>query len=358
MYFAIYMLPVIIAPALIWLFWRKNYDLMGYVIQALVGLVTATIFAMFSLGFPSYSMEILNTEIVSKTREKVSCSHSYDCEPYQYCETRDKKQVCETRYKTCYEHSYDVSWRVQTGLEEFTISRVNRRGDQEPSRWSQVKIGEPAAHTHSYRDYIKTNPDSIFNLSNAELMKTTYAPYLPNYPDKIYDYHRIDRVLIAGKVPVPDLPVWNESVSVLLKKLGPQTQTNLVIVFTDQDSMFAEALKTHWLLARKNDVVVVAGVTAWPKLEWVKVFSWSSNDMLNIGIREDLMHMETVDRAKFLEIVRVNTLRHFVRKPMADYSYIKPPPPSMWTVIILFILSIVVTITTNILIRKYNREFY
>ena len=70
------------------------------------------------IGVNMYSQmrdtETLNGEIVNKKKVRVSCEHSYPCNPHD-CMCDDKGN-CSTCWDTCYDHSYDWDWRVYSNI--------------------------------------------------------------------------------------------------------------------------------------------------------------------------------------------------------------------------------------------------
>jgi hypothetical protein len=257
--------------------------------------------------------QFLNGVVTEKKKERVACEHSYQCN----CRSdSDGGTSCDT----CYEHLNDWDWNVYTNAgtkpdNQFTIARVDRRGSRTPPRWTQVQIGEPVALRREFDNYILGAPDSLFHRIAAERQ-------LPSYPTA-FDYMRTNRVISDGVV-VPDLPLWNTRLTEILSVLGPQKQSNVVIVFTNSPSdSYAEDLRNRWLGGKKNDTIVVIGSPSYPEIQWVGVFSWSRSDMLNVSLRNDILEMGTVDREALLGVIQSNVAEHFVRRSMSEYEYLR-----------------------------------
>jgi hypothetical protein len=158
--------------------------------MTLIGIMTAIM-----MSSNTRDVEVWNGQVTGKYSEKVSCSHSYSCNCYRSCSGSGKNRSCSTICQTCYEHSYDVSWRVESNIGTYTISRIDRRGLSKPPRWDRVKIGEPVSDTHTYTNYIKGSPDSLFH--KKKLLKK-YQKDLPKYQSKVYDYYRLNRLVNLG----------------------------------------------------------------------------------------------------------------------------------------------------------------
>src|SRR5574342_424492 len=111
----------------------------------------------------THDVEVWNGVVTGKEQNTVSCSHSYQCNCRQSCTGSGKNQSCTTVCDTCYEHSHDYDWDVYTSINDtITIDRVDRQGVNEPSLWTAVKMGEPVSVTHSYKNYIKASPGTLF----------------------------------------------------------------------------------------------------------------------------------------------------------------------------------------------------
>lgn len=294
--------------------------------------------------------EVHSGRVTNKLQDSTSCEHSYPCN----C----NKDGCST----CYEHIHDYDWVVQSTAGNFKIDRVDRQGTKEPPRFTAVKIGEPAALAHRYMNYIKGSTDSLFN-TEADITVKSYFPTVPAYPVEVYDYFHVDRVLTAG-VTIPDLPTWNNDLANMLADLGPAKQVNAIVVFTDVfDPRYATALRAHWLGGKKNDVVIVVGTPAYPKIDWVEVFSWSDSELFKVQLRDDLRDMHVVDRTKFIATVTKHINTGFVRKKMKDFEYLESNiHPSSMALTIMIALALITAIVMAIKMdggyrpRSYTRK--
>lgn len=292
--------------------------------------------------------QILNGQVMSKDRERVSCSHSYSCN----CRTDSKGN---TSCDTCYEHSYDVDWNVRTNVGNFTIDRINRQGTKEPPRWSAVTIGEPVALEDSFKNYIKGAPLSIFNQEDVKLT-TKFQSMIPGYP-RVFDYYHVNRVVSMG-VPLVNPNLLNDKLADSLKILGPNKQANITFVFVKTDDQsYRYALERAWLGGKKNDIIIVIGVTDYPKISWVDTITLgknANNTMLQVKLRDDLMALQTVDNYdNIMAIVNKDVGGNFNRKHMKDYAYLDDEiQPSMTTMIVIFILTVLCNIGLTIFFFK------
>ncbi len=279
--------------------------------------------------------EVLNGQVNSKDSEHVSCSHDYQCNCYDVCSGSGSSRSCSRQCSTCYEHSYDVDWTLRTTVGDVDVPRIDRQGTSMPPRWASANVGDPVAVTHEHTNYIKGAPDSLFSAVAEQSTLAQFAGAVPEYPLDVYDLHYINRVLSHG-VDVPDLQAWNKELAMRLRPLGASKQVNWVVVFTNSaDPAYAEAVRIKWLGGKKNDVVVVLGTPQYPKLAWVRVLSWTDQELFKVQLRDDLLRLGTVDRTAVFDILEKNTKATFVRKHMRDFAYLKNEiQPPTWLLVV------------------------
>lgn len=294
--------------------------------------------------------EILNGQITAKESVHVSCSHSYSC----HCHT-DKKgnEHCDT----CYEHAYDIDWNVNSTVGQFTIDRVDRRGTDEPPRWEAVQAGESSSKPHHFENFIKGAKFSIFNYTDNEIDKK-FAAMIPSYP-VVFDYYRVNRVIPVG-VNVPNTNELNRLLNDQLRSIGPQKQANIVMVIVKTDDPnYRYALERAWIGGKKNDIVIVIGVTEYPKINWVDVITLgknSNNELLQVQLRDQLMSLQTInDSATIINNVASIVNSDFHRKHMKDYAYLDNEiQPSMTVMMILFVFTLLCNIGVTIYFVKHQ----
>lgn len=325
--------------------------------QLVVQMVFIGIMVAVMLSSNMSDTEIWNGSITKKKRHEVSCSHSYQCHcvtkyrTKKSCSGSGKKRSCRTyresyqKCKTCYEHRYDVDWDIYNNIgEHWGISRVDRQGLREPPRFTSAKIGDPTSSRHTYKNYIKGSPDSLFKTGFNDQL---YQKKLPPYPMNVYDYHKLNRLVTVG-VTVKDSKAWNEGISKIASELGPTKQSNIVVVLTNLPQDYYQSLRRHWLGGKKNDAIAVIGVDANNTITWVEVMSLS-NEEFKVRLRNGLMETGKISPAVTLPVIRDVVATHFKRKPMKDFEYLKSSiQPSkkqwVWGMVISFLLSIVLSL--------------
>lgn len=310
---------------------KRDYTFPEYGLSIAIVIVLVAM-AYFAAGYAeTQDTEILSGKVLSKHRETVSCSHSYDCNCRRRCSGSGKNRSCYQECDTCYRHTHDYDWDVGTTIGDITIDRVDSQGIREPQRWTNVIIGEPVSSTHWYRNWLKAVPDSV--------LRTDMPPSNITYPNAVFDYYRINRLVVDGvDIPDPTKQSINNKISQALIDRGKAKQVNIVIVVTNRPSAFAQQLKGEWINGKKNDQIVVVGVSSFPHIDWVEAFGWSANDMINIKIRDDIRQYGTLDET-IVDIIASNIDKYWIRKPMAEFAYLAEEiQPSGWTLVIVITL--------------------
>lgn len=304
-----------------------------------------------------YDQQVLNGHVTAKESTHVHCRHSYDCNCRNVvsCSGSGNSRSCSSMRvcDTCYEHSYDIDWDVHTTIGNWTIDTIDRQGLKEPPRWTIVKLSDPVSKTDSYVNYVKAVPESLFNV--VPVIKDRYKGMLPNYPIGIYDYYKVDRFITNG-VTVSDAALWNSDIAYMLGQIGASKQVNVIVIITSQkDSAYSKALQAAWIGGKKNDAVIVIGAPNYPKIEWVDVFAWSKNNIFNVQLRDDIFGAGEVKREVIVPLINKNMIKNYVRRPMAEFAYLKDQiePPS-WVIYLTIILSLCSMFGLTILFHRVD----
>ena len=301
--------------------------------------------------------EIWNGQVLDKKQVSVPCQHSYQCNCREECSGSGKDRSCSTVCDTCYEHFNDYDWVVYSDAGDFTVARADRQGIREPSRWTKAQKGQPVARPHQYTNYIKAVPESLFH--NESNIRERFKDMIPPYPDKVYDYQYLSRVLAVGFF-LPGLEEWNTDLAMALRDLGPKRQANVIIVFVNTgDPEYARALEEAWLGGKKNDIVLVVGVIEYPRIEWVRVISWTDRQNFKVELRDAIFEPGNIDRGKILALVHDYIMSSFVRKPMKDFEYLKHEiDPPGWVIILAVIIAVGGSIGLSLYFRRVDADLF
>jgi len=312
----------------------------------IIPVIFSVILVAFAWNNKVSDTEVINGYVTSKSSDRVSCSHSYPC----HCRTDSKGNMsCDT----CYEHSYDIDWNLHTNLnKDITIDRIDSRGVKEPRRYAIANVGDPAAFTHTFVNYIKGAEHSLFNESENS---TKYADRVPPYPSAVYDYHYVNRVLVDKVAGFKDLNKWNDTLARSLNQLGVQKQVNVILLFTSVDSQdYIHSVRKKWLGGKKNDVIVIVGTPNYPDIEWVRVVSWTDSELFKVELQDDLYDLKTIGTPEqFIEIISKQISSKFERKHMRDFEYLKEDiTPDVGWIVAAILGCIIFSIVINVVLRK------
>lgn len=358
-----YILLVVALPML-WPFvaralWGRAISLQELAINMVVaGLLAAGVYGM-GRYYQTADVEVLNGQVLSKASERVSCSHSYSCNCREVCTGSGQNRSCSTTCDTCYEHPYDIDWVLKTSLGRVEINRVDRQGVYEPARFTRAQSGDPVAKLHAFTNYVKGAQESLFNADKGGTSER-YLTQVPAYPAALYDYHYVDRVLSVG-VSVPELNRWNRDLAEMLKRVGPAKEANVVVLFVNNaDPNYMESLKKAWLGGKKNDVVVVFGVTRYPAIEWVRVMSWTDAELFKVQLRDALEDLKEVSRQEVLATIEKAVANSFQRKHMKDFEYLRSEiAPPAWVIGLAVALGLIVSVVLSMYFAdKFERSPY
>jgi len=343
-FFTLLAVPLLVALAG-YLFSKGKVTLKELGVQMGVQLVVAASAAAIVHYNNVHDTEVWNGRVVQKQRNKVSCEHDYQCNPYP-CNC-DSKGNCSTCYHTCYEHTYDVDWDIYTSNpgEVVSIHRVDRQGLREPPRYAKVQLGEPTTLPHGYTNYIKAAPDSLFRHQG---LIEKYKASIPDYPDDLYDYYHINKVVQVG-IQVADLGSWDKGLEDVNADVGRPKQANVILVLAKgQPQEYFYALEEAWIGGKKNDIVLVVGVDDQLSPQWATVMAWTTSEMFKVRLRDDVVAEGTLTRDKVMDDLRKDVTQYYARKPMADFEYLEAsitPTPLQWGLSLGISLAIAIGLT-------------
>ena len=335
------LIPLVLAGGIA--MFLKNRGLRESVVPAVIVLLIGSLLTvaafLISSGVQTSDTEIWNGKVLNKERVHGEYQRSYSCNCRQVCSGSGQNRSCSTKCDTCYEDRYTVTWNCNTTVGEYEIAKEdwgNRRVYDlpNPNRWIEIQPGQPVAKAMSYTNYVQAVPQALFTPSSAALVK--FNDLIPAYPDRPFDFYKINRFLSPG-ISVPDAGKWNEDIGNMLADRGPSKQVNVVIVAAKTaDPNYEFALRTAWDNANKNDVVVVMGTPEWPKIEWVRIITWSKSEIFKVELRDTIHSLTVADRERVIPVIAAQIDKNFVRRSMKEFKYLENEidPPS-WVLMLL-----------------------
>lgn len=370
------LLVLLIILVLLKVVFHKTISVIELGIQVVAMILVSGMMWLFTLAnFGTSDYEVWNGEINEKKNVTQDCpsgwrsSRDSFCRAYrtrevyvgQSCHTTsDNKRVCEDEYETEYKYKYDWegNWYViaKSISAIWEIDRVDEQGAIEPPDYTKTKVGDPAAKTHGYTNWIKGASNSIFH-EDGEVVEH-YKDMMPEYPISIYDRFKIDRIIPVG-VTIDNLQEYNDKLSRALSYLGPKRQMNAIIVVVDAKKAsidYARALRRAWQGFKKNDAVIIIGTTD-GKVSWAEVLSWSKKNAFNVELREAIL----AERDKPLDLNKTILMLfeigkdRYERRAMAEFEFLKEEIPTpVWLIVFGIIMQVATAMISFVFFHKHS----
>ena len=334
--FVLIAVPVVVGVAA-YFFGKRKITTLEAVIQ--IGVVAALVIAGYYLfrwvGVQDY--EVWNGRIASKHSGTSRCCHSYDCNCRDECSGSGKDRTCRRVCDTCYEHASDTYYRaVSTNDEEVYYSGCWEPGSSSPPRYDAIRVGEPTAWEHRYTNYVRAAPEELVP---ADPSGGRFAEVLPPYPRP--SGWRARRFLFVG-IDHPDAAGIDQALDELNADLGAAKQVNLIVVVaSEKEPAYFDALRATWLGGKKNDVVLVIGAPRFPEIQWVRVMAWNVAAGVEDEFKGNLVSrveaLGSFDGAAVLAALRDEVERRYQRRSFSELEYLmaRARPPG-WAVAVLF----------------------
>ena len=275
--------------------------------------------------------EHLNGRITGKPSGTQSCCH---CRTV--CDSRDKKGNCTSSHEVC-SHFHDYWWSLDTTVGSISVESCSG-WDSAPDVWTKARIGEPAVVDHSYDNYLKADPNSLFD-RNAEALTRRFTG-IPKYP-ALYSEYKVDHVVADGQA-VP--AAWQDEMRELNADLGASNQVDVTMLLTSNpEPTYAQGVEAKWLYGPKNSITVVLGVSDNGTIGWARAVTFSRVSDLKVHLRDALQGKTLSDDVPAL--IRPLIASEFKRTPMAQMEYLaRAATPSTGWLVGLYILGLVLSI--------------
>jgi hypothetical protein len=284
-----------------------------------------------------YDTEIWNGHVLrseyyeSWTEERESCTTDNDnnttCTTYEVCHPPYWQVITNNNETVSISNKSYSSYTHWFGNEKFiSLSHSGQvsYGDGNKYSCSFNQYPDklvPTARSHVYVNYIRA-AEPIF----------LYTGYASNYTKDLVEYPTVYKEkfgpIYIDRVISPNVSLtknWKSTLNQLLCKelaySGKEKQLNLLVYVTQRDTNFYKALHELWYGGKKNDVVVVLGSEKFPKLDWVKIMSWTDSKRFKKDLASRIKNMgDLSDPHAF-----ANTIISQVRKSEAEGGYIRKP---------------------------------
>lgn len=305
-------------------------------------------------------VEIWNGVVTAKTRNHGTYDESYNCNcktktrrvPYSDTVGSGKNARSVTKYRTesyeecdtCYRKWYTVKWNCSTTVGDFSLGKRESQSSSiyeitNPPEYERIVVGEPAAKTNTYVNYVQASDQSILK-KRQQNTPTAYA--IPEYPTRVYELYKIDRFFNDINLSEAQVNEWKNLVANVNRDVGSQKQANVIVMVTKHSLDYADFVEAKWDGLNKNDILLVIGVDASGQIGWASVKSWTKSENFKIALRDRVMAQKSLDPQAIGAIIREEVLSKFVRQKMESYKYLEDEVLPPMSLIIVWLLSMLV----------------
>lgn len=285
------------------------------------------------------STEHWNGHITEKTEDSIGCCHCTTV-----CDSRDKQGNCTSSHTEC-DHVFDSEWNLHVSTGDVVTVETCDGWGSAPDEWTRAKVGEFAAVSHGYTNYLKADPDTLLRHGADEKM----VGKIPSFPE-IHDLYRVKKVVADGATAPRS---WQGDLEKLNDEIGGKKQIDVTFLLTKQADAdrYASAVEHAWLYGPKNALIVVMG-TDGSEITWARVVTVSRVEELKIELRDGLPG-RPLDDPKIVPFVRENVERLWHRTAMAEFEYLAShASPTTGGLVLLYILSLVLSVGLTVLAHR------
>lgn len=359
--------------------WRKfsnpdEFQWKELPIQLIIGIIVTIgcfgAFLFWSSGLKDtevWSGKAVEARLDEEWRERVHYT-------VQVCTGSGKNQSCHTEWRTRIDHHPEQRTVITSNSERISVSRsayrkyVGKFGNEKKvilNRANQVSIGDgnryvtkwsgtdetivSTAVPHTYVNYLKASKSLHKRSGTIDVYEKNLLDY-PKVTKGSFGRIDFDRVLISGvNIPAEWKKQVDEKLDRALAHLGTQKQVNLLVYAVNADRGFLHALEEHWIYGKKNDVVLVMGMTEFPTVQWAGVMIFHGNETLRVNLRDAVETMKDVsDPNVFASMIVDNVQKEFKRVPMTELNHLLyDVEMPWWSIILVWVMTGMVVFVTS-----------
>lgn len=297
-----------------------------------------------------------------------TCSRSHE-----RCSGSGNNRSCTTYY-TYYDCSYvdrhPAKWESDHGSvdESMYLTAV--------SLWGNKKFIDMNRRYHSYDGdaYTTVMPDSAnqpfsprvlgFSTQGSYENKVVFSKSVFKFKEVTLEDAKAYGLYEWGESPL--MGVSDKYADMILRNTnylyGASRQMSLrVLVFRNKGIESAFWQESYWNGGNKNEFNVCIGVDADNNISWVKVISWTTNEVLKLEVRDAILDMKTFQIHTIARYLAKYVPPRFVRREFKEFDYLPDPPTGVWVYVVAIIIMIgafIATFFINVNTRSRSRYRY
>lgn len=284
---------------------------------------------------------------VRKSREVlVGYQHSYDIDYHpEHCVAVNEYGSNISIDKNTY-HGWVNIWK-NSKFVELNRSYHSKDGNMRESVWpGNFDTIYPQTTIHTYENKVRVS-DSIFKYQEPtkELIEKYKRPSDTNMVPMLY-----------YGLNANHQEVWR--LNQLNAELGVNKKVYILVLFFNADEYSmgeVENVKSAWQGPNKNELVICIGRKPSNEIVWCDSFSWMDDTTCQVKIRQNVLESKTFNIEPFINNVRENVNKHWVKKDFKEFSYLTVESPT-WSNVLAVVLSLVLNACLGIFLKKYELE--
>ena len=214
----------------------------------------------------------------------------------------------------------------------------------------------PTSFEYSYINYVRASDNIIRETGHVE----RYQEYLVDYPEvqsNLYGPIDIDRVIVKN---AQVLMGWQNTVDQNLSQglaTLEEVDVNVLVYIVDTDQGFYHALSEYWVGGKKNDAIVLIGMTQWPYVDWCRILSWTDSQEFKIGLEGAIYDLDRIsDADEFSETIMTYVRDSYEPKPIEDFEYLRYNLTLAWWAIVIAVILVAIS-QAPFMILALSNEF-
>jgi len=206
-------------------------------------------------------------------------------------------------------------------------------------------ILEPITVTYTYENRVVAS-NSIFKFEKADT--ATFKLFEYKEPDNNYQINSI----LTQKTNIYNIREANKLLSQYNALLGHKKEARMwFLIFDNKDYQYSIQQENYWQGGNKNEFIVVLSLNDSNHVQWCRIISWSESEQLKVDVRNYIKNMGKFDLIKAIQYTKDGVEKQFIRKNFEEFNYLNVEPTET-ALIIVYILSLLITIGTVIFIIK------
>lgn len=218
---------------------------------------------------------------------------------------------------------------------------------------------EFVASDHTYENKVQAST-SIFNY--PEVTEKDIQDF------KLYEYPKIKNnklpaILVPEKFKVTGAE--QKKFDFINGKLGMDKKIRVwVCLFYNESDKAGFMQEAYWKRGNKNEFVICVGIDKDKNINWVHVFGWNKEKLIDVETRDFIYAQKKLDLEKLGDWLYSEINQKWVKISFKEFDYLSVEPP-FWAILVTWILSIILCIgcyfwfvTNAFTLSDYNGDGY